>query len=127
MKARQRERYATEPKFRKKMLDYASRDQKSRNKKNRLIVLTHYSDKDFPRCACCGESNVGFLTLHHINGGGKKHREATNNSLATWIVRHNEYPPDLQVLCYNCNLGMDKNGGVCPHKTTKLNTTDSNV
>lgn len=26
------------------------------------------------------------------------------------------YPKDIQILCYNCNLGREKNGGICPHQ-----------
>lgn len=26
------------------------------------------------------------------------------------------YPPGYQVLCFNCNCGRAKRGGVCPHK-----------
>lgn len=32
-----------------------------------------------------------------------------------WIIRNN-FPKDLQILCWNCNMGKNVNKGVCPHK-----------
>jgi hypothetical protein len=75
-------------------------------------------------CACCGESNIKFLSLDHVKGNGNKHRKRRNNHggviFYCWLKRHN-WPkrPRLQVLCYNCNLGRSfntHNPGVCPHK-----------
>jgi hypothetical protein len=31
------------------------------------------------------------------------------------IIREN-YPPEYQVLCFNCNCGRALNGGRCPHE-----------
>jgi hypothetical protein len=33
-------------------------------------VLSYYSDNCEPKCACCGENNIRYLTINHINGGG---------------------------------------------------------
>src|SRR3990167_4100247 len=40
----------------------------------RMQVMRHYGG-DPPMCACCGETELDFLTIDHINGGGRKHRE----------------------------------------------------
>jgi hypothetical protein len=72
-------------------------------------------------CACCGEIERLFLTLDHIENGGNKHRKEIGASkIYFWLKRHG-YPPGFQVLCMQCNWGKRMNGGICPHKTRKLN------
>lgn len=74
-------------------------------------------------CACCGETMRECLTIDHVNNDGGKHRRelankgrgAGGSSVYYWLKRNN-YPPGFQVLCYNCNIGKYRNGGVCPHK-----------
>lgn len=66
-------------------------------------------------CVCCGETDMRFLTLDHINGGGLKHRKEVGHKMHRWVVRKG-FPLDFQVLCYNCNCGRAINGGVCPHQ-----------
>jgi len=69
------------------------------------------------RCACCGESNPGFLTIDHIDNDGADDRRlhGSGRPFYKW-VKASGFPPTLQVLCYNCNCGRARNGGVCPHK-----------
>lgn len=68
------------------------------------------------RCSCCGESEISFLGIDHINGGGIAHRKITGaGSLLYRWLRKNGYPEGYRVLCHNCNLGRSINGGVCPH------------
>jgi hypothetical protein len=79
-------------------------------------ILEHYGKK----CACCGETTEKFLTIDHINNDGTKQRKESgikgSYSMYVWLIRNN-YPPEFQILCYNCNLGKARNGGVCPHIT----------
>jgi hypothetical protein len=73
---------------------------------------------DPPKCECCGEANIGFLTLDHVNNDGHEHRKSAGEyTLFTWLARRG-FPndPPLVVRCYNCNLGRNNNGGECPHK-----------
>lgn len=92
--------------------------------KLRLQVFNHYSDNDI-KCACCGERNLLFLTLDHINNDGARHRSelygkrvrSNGSKILTWVIKNN-YPDGFQVLCMNCNWGKHRNKGVCPHKTT---------
>lgn len=80
----------------------------------RLKVLTHYS-KGVPSCSCCGEMELAFLSMDHIDGGGSKHlRKERISDLIKWLAKHN-MPIGFQVLCMNCNMGKYK-CGVCPHK-----------
>lgn len=78
------------------------------------IVLDHYGGK----CACCGEANPGFLTIDHVNNDGWSRRKehGLGISLYRWLIKNN-FPEDFQVLCYNCNFGKNRNGGVCPHQS----------
>ena len=81
------------------------------------VVLDHYG----AACACCGEDVPEFLTIDHINGGGNRHRRETIKSNGAgfyrWIVR-NEFPKDLQILCFNCNCGK-RTSGMCPHERSR--------
>jgi predicted restriction endonuclease len=80
--------------------------------KLRLEVLNHYG----ARCACCGESEIRFLTIDHVNNDGSEHRKTVKtNAIYRWIKK-NGYPRTLQVLCHNCNWGKRVNNGVCPHE-----------
>ncbi len=90
---------------------------KARNKErrtlNKAMVLNHYGDK----CSCCGENEVLFLQMDHVNGGGTEHRRKEKwSDVWTWIVKHS-FPDFFQILCANCNMGKNMNGGVCPHET----------
>lgn len=70
-------------------------------------------------CTCCGEINPKFLTFDHINNDGAKQRHKGQCAAGTQFLlqlRHKNYPPDIQVLCWNCNSGRGYNGGICPHK-----------
>lgn len=92
--------------------------QKARRKSvKKLIyeVLTAYGG----RCVCCGEDNMLFLTLDHINGGGSAHRKAVGGSSYPIYrdLRKRGYPAGYQTLCFNCNCGRARNSGVCPHKS----------
>lgn len=85
---------------------------KQRNSEIKKQVIDYYGGK----CKCCNENNIGFLTIDHINNDGGKHREMIGNGTAFyyWIIKNN-YPKDLQILCFNCNCGRNVNGGICPH------------
>ena len=68
-------------------------------------------------CACCGEKISTFLTIDHIHGCGREQRKehGLGGSFYSWL-RRKGFPPGFQVLCFNCNLGRAKNGGICPHQ-----------
>lgn len=77
-------------------------------------VLTHYG----ACCACCGEREILFLTIDHIHGNGGLHRRQIGKTdMWKWLAQ-NDYPDGFQILCYNCNVGRYRNGGVCPHKAS---------
>lgn len=89
---------------------------KKGNLKVKLQCLIHYGGSP-PKCACCGENNPKFLTIDHIDGGGESHRNIIKRyggAFYYWL-RRNGFPEGYQILCYNCNCGRAKNGGICPH------------
>lgn len=67
-------------------------------------------------CACCGETDIRFLTIDHVDGGGMQHRKVVGKGNFYRWLRDNNYPEGFQVLCFNCNCGRSVNGGICPHK-----------
>lgn len=83
--------------------------------KVRLEALQAYGGTT-PQCVCCGEGQLLFLALDHIDGGGHAQRKETGGGgFYTWLRRHN-YPAGFRVLCHNCNFGRQINGGTCPHQ-----------
>ena len=89
------------------------------NRRLRLAALVFYGG-EVPRCGCCGESEVKFLGIDHIEGGGNEHRkEMTQGGLHIYLwLRRNGYPEGFQVLCHNCNLSKGYYGE-CPHSIIK--------
>lgn len=78
----------------------------------RKIIFEHYGKE----CKCCKENEFEFLTLDHINNDGNKLTKNQRKHLYNWVIKNN-FPADLQTMCYNCNYGKRVNGGVCPHET----------
>ena len=78
-----------------------------------IKVISHYGGK----CVCCGQTNLLFLTIDHINGGGNAHARKVGRGAAIyrWIKRNN-FPHNFRVLCASCNYGIARNQGICPHK-----------
>jgi len=90
------------------------------------LVFNHYGKL----CACCGETEEIFLQIDHVNGGGNKHRKDLYGSIQSgagyMMYRYlieNDFPPEFQVLCANCNFGKWRNKGICPHKRKAALTT----
>lgn len=91
----------------------------------RLVVLNQYSPGGV-RCACCGETELMFLAIDHVNGGGHKHNvevAARGQRFAYWLKAHG-FPPGYQVLCHNCNMAKGFYGR-CPHSGRENKGVDS--
>jgi hypothetical protein len=88
-------------------------------KSQRLICLIHYGG-DPPKCVCCGETNILFLTIDHINSSGTEQRRniGWGTVFYTWLIKNN-FPEGYQIMCWNCNCGKQMNHGICPHKVVK--------
>lgn len=63
------------------------------------------------RCSCCGEARWAFLTIDHVDGQNGLRGAALYRD----IIRRG-FPGDYRILCWNCNAGRERNGGVCPHE-----------
>ena len=91
---------------------------KEYQRKIRLTVLQFYGG-EIPKCNCCDEEEIKFLSIDHINGGGNKHRKSfgtkdgKGGNISHWLIR-NGFPEGYQVLCHNCNMAKGFYG-VCPH------------
>lgn len=77
-------------------------------------------------CACCGEDNPFFLSIDHVNNDGADHRRSLGADPTSGVIRgvgmqlyyeiiREDFSERFQILCYNCNCGKARNGGICPH------------
>jgi 5-methylcytosine-specific restriction endonuclease McrA len=84
----------------------------------RTAVLVAYSS-DPPRCACCGEAGLPFLTIDHIKPIRRKRSGSDEVSGVLYArLRREGYPSGFQVLCFNCNCAK-RTMDVCPHQASK--------
>lgn len=85
----------------------------------KLEVLNAYGG---PKCSWCPETDVRYLEIDHIEGGGRRHTEqigGSGHALYSWL-RTNNFPPGFRVLCRTCNnkSHVDR----CRAADTHLNT-----
>ena len=79
------------------------------------------------KCVCCGESRIEFLTIDHVEGGGRKQRKEKKlhgTQFYHWL-RARGFPKEgYRLLCYNCNCSRG-HLGYCPHDREKLQVIQS--
>lgn len=111
-----RKQYAR--KYREQNPERVSKSRRQAERKRKMAAFDAYGGR---ACKCCGETILTFLTIDHINGCSPEKREeqGLGSGLYSWLKKHN-YPPGFQVLCFNCNLGRQINGGICPHREKPL-------
>ena len=95
-------------------------------KKSNLKLKRQVMDAYGGACSCCGETELVFLTIDHMNDDGAEHRrQLAAERGGSWgqagaptyrWLRDNGFPEGFQVMCANCNCGKQWNGGVCPHQ-----------
>ena len=86
----------------------------------KTLVFEHYG----AFCACCGETEILFLSVDHINNDGNVHttktgKKVTGLYLYSQIIAQG-YPDTYQILCMNCNWGKRMNQGICPHVSSVI-------
>ncbi|XOB41414.1 MAG: hypothetical protein ACKKMW_01645 [Candidatus Nealsonbacteria bacterium] len=88
----------------------------------KVKALKAYSNNKEQRCICCGETEVDFLCLDHIDNDGTEQRKkyGLGTSFLKWL-KANNYPKNLrlQVMCLNCNMSKRIQGSVCIHQLRK--------
>jgi hypothetical protein len=94
-----------------------SADKKRYQDSGKKMVYEHYGG----RCFCCGEDNIYFLSIDHVDNDGHTERwpngsRITGVHLYRRIVKAG-FPKKYQLLCMNCNFGKRMNNGICPHVT----------
>lgn len=100
--------------------NYKSEEQRIRLLKYKTMVVEAYGG----RCSCCGEKEIGFLTVEHLQKNGESHRKVRGN-FYHYLVRNNFPDKDiLSILCMNCNW-IERNGRVCPHRAEKSVSTSA--
>lgn len=85
------------------------------HQRTRLEALEHYGGYP-PKCDCCGETEMQFLTIDHMDSNGHKMRREHNvrgGGLGR-LLKQLGYPKGYRVLCYNCNCSIG-HYGFCPH------------
>lgn len=70
------------------------------------------------KCNCCGEKEINFLQIDHINNDGFKERHI-NKHIVQYFEHIKNNRSNFQLLCANCNWGKKMNNGICPHKDNK--------
>lgn len=124
---KKRDRRAYQKEWYAKNKEKHSANTRKNHKNQKIEVLEHYGGK----CACCGESQIDFLAIDHIDGGGNEHRRelgiSNGTSFYSWLKREN-FPPGFQVLCHNCNFSKHINDGECIHQIlSKRLTMNTNL
>lgn len=100
--------------WRERNRDNQRRYYKRVRKEARIEALEHYGGK----CFCCGETLYEFLAVHHIDGGGNKHRKSLgygSGDFCRWLKK-NGWPEGYRTSCHNCNSALGFYG-YCPHQT----------
>jgi len=91
-----------------------------------LLLITRLfskvvSNSDVPICACCGYSDLRFLSVDHIDG--RKNLSVKEKKLFTiYLWRYlikTGLPSGYQILCYNCNIAKGQ-AKYCPHQLDKM-------
>ena len=94
-------------------LDKSRKYMDTYRKRLKSLVFQHYGAV----CTCCGENEVRFLTVDHVNGGGRAHRKGIGSLGVYRDIIKKGYPDNFRILCMNCNWAI-RFGDVCPHKAT---------
>lgn len=88
--------------------------QRGQRERRKHDVIVAYGGK----CVCCGEAAEAFLTVDHINGGGRAHLRSIKRTpglhFYIWLKKQGFPKDQFRLLCMNCNFALG-HYGVCPH------------
>lgn len=83
--------------------------------KSRMEVWVEVVQKYGGKCVCCGETNHMFLSIDHINGGGREEARLMGTEGIKKMMLEKDMSATHRILCFNCNMGRARQSGVCPH------------
>ena len=96
-------------------------------KKHKAILYAELGN----RCVNCGERDLLFLTIDHVNNDGGKYRKQSmaHYKIHRLLKHHRQNTGALQLLCMNCNHAKMRNGGelYTPKKWTRRSTKQNEV
>jgi hypothetical protein len=93
-------------------------------KRDKIKITKYYSKSSIPFCKCCGENELEFLEIDHLDGHGREHRKKLKSErkhFFNWLQQNN-FPDGYQILCSNCNMAKGIYGK-CPHENQKFIST----
>jgi hypothetical protein len=77
--------------------------ERKRGRDDKHAALQAYSEGD-SQCLHCGETQIEFLTLDHISGRASMgHAKYIKGPRLYALLRRENYPPGMQILCWNWN------------------------
>lgn len=92
--------------------DYVAARVRARRQLAKVEAMAQYGGS----CRTCGEVNLAFLCLDHVNDDGAAHRPSRGSSTLTGVLLYERlkidgWPtdPPLQVLCHNHNIAKHVN------------------
>ena|SRR5579872_3526492 len=88
---------------------YTTEQNREKDRRLRQSVIEGYGG----RCVCCGENNIRYLQIDHVNNDGVKHRQEIGKApkqMYLWLKR-NGFPVGFQILCANCHNAKTHYGG----------------
>lgn len=97
--------------YRKENAEQIARGKREYRHKLRADGLAEYGTQ----CTCCGESDIHFLTLEHINGRKQEEKGLTGAKMWAYLKRLGWPKEGYTVLCFNCNCAKGIYG-TCPHQ-----------
>lgn len=92
MNAAQKQRYLSDT---RKHIDAGI----ARRRKLKEEVIQAYGGQ----CVCCREDYLPYLELDHVYGGGNKHRQEVPHWNLLRLLKNENFPSYIQLLCGNCH------------------------
>ena len=106
------------PKVKTNVAEYTIKNRIKRkvfNDKRKLDVLSYYSNGKL-KCVCCEYDQIDGLSIDHIDGRiNANHPKGLSGGRLYHFLQKNNYPPEYQTLCLNCNAAKGHHK-ICPHK-----------
>lgn len=100
--------------------DEILRNRREKDKAVKQEVVAAYGGK----CECCGEAQIEFLTIDHINNDGALHRRKVGKGRRIYadLIKLGFPKDNYRLLCFNCNITRGFYG-YCPHKPEEKSVT----